>query len=127
MMFDSDILVWHLRGNTSATSAMEAEPAREISVVSYMEVLRGVRDKKELRDVKSFLAEFGFRVLPLSESIGQLAAAYVEKFYLRIRMSVPDALLAATAAEFGLPLATGNTKHFPPLDGLDIRPFRVTT
>jgi len=125
MMFDSDILVWHLRGNTSATSAMEAERARDISVVSYMEVLRGVRDKRELRELKSFLAEFKFRVLPLSESIGNRAAVYLEEHCLRISMSVPDALLAATAVELSLPLATGNTKHFPPIDGLDIRPFRV--
>jgi hypothetical protein len=123
MVFDSDILVWHLRGYLRATSFMEAEAAREMSVVTYMELLRGVRDKEEFRKLKSFLAEFSFRMLPLSESIGHRAAIYMEQFSLKIAMSVPDALLAATAAEHGLPLATGNTKHFPPMDGLDLRPF----
>ena len=126
MMFDSDVLIWYLRRNPVAIRLVDETPSREIAVVSYMEVLRGVRDKKELRDLKSFLAEFHFRMLPLSENIGQRAAIYVEEFCLKIAMSVADALLAATAVEFGLPLATGNTKHFPPTDGLDIRPFRIT-
>ena len=104
---------------------VEDTPAREIAVVSCMELLRGARDKKELRELKSFLSEFHFRVLPLSENIGRRAALYIEQFCLRIDMSISDALIAATAVEFGLPLATGNTKHFTPTDGLDIRPFRV--
>jgi len=125
VIFDADVIIWHLRGNASATSFMEAEPTREVSVVSYMEVLGGVRDKKELLKVKAFLAEFNFRMLPVNESIGNRAALYIEEWCLRIDMSPDDALLAATAVEFGLPLATGNPKHFPPLAGLDVRPFRV--
>lgn len=125
MMFDSDILIWYLRRNPAAIRLVDETPSREIAIVSYMEVVRGVRDKREFRELKSFLAEFDFRMLPLSESIGNRAAIYMEQFSLRIDMSVPDALLAATAVEHALPLATGNTKHFPPIDGLDIHPFRV--
>ena len=126
MIFDADILIWHSRRNVVAVRLVDEIPSREIAVVSYMELVRGVRDKKEFRELKNFLAEFDFRMLPLSETIGQRAAMYMEQFSLKIAMSVPDALLAATAVECGIPLATGNTKHFPPMDGLDIRPFRPT-
>jgi predicted nucleic acid-binding protein len=126
VIFDADILIWYLRRAPAAIRLVDETPSREIAVVSYMEVVRGVRDKKEFRELKSFLAEFDFRMLPLSESIGHRAVAYMEEFSLKIDLSVPDALLAATAVECGIHLATGNTKHFPPMDGLDIRPFRPT-
>ncbi len=126
MIFDADILIWHSRRNPAAVRLVDETPSREIAVVSYMEVMRGVRDKKEFREFRSFLAEFGFRILPLTESIGQRASSYMEEYCLKIDMSVVDSLLAATAVECGIKLATGNTKHFPPMDGLEIYPFRPT-
>jgi len=39
-------------------------------------------------------------------------------------MRVPDALIAATAAEYGLSLCTGDQTHFRRIRNLDLVPFR---
>ncbi|MSQ52424.1 MAG: hypothetical protein EXR28_11095 [Betaproteobacteria bacterium] len=36
-----------------------------------------------------------------------------------------DALIAATAIDYKLPLLTANTKHFAPIDSLEIEAFIV--
>ena len=123
MIFDTDILVWHFRGNPEAAALVDAADSREISIVSYMELVRGARNRDELRTTKSFLRESGFRVLPLTENIGHRAAMYMEQYGLRVALSVPDALIAATALENSLALTTGNVKHFSVIEGLDLRPF----
>ena len=44
-----------------------------------MELLQGAENRKQHEQTKSFLREFGFSVLPLSENIGHRAAVYVEE------------------------------------------------
>jgi predicted nucleic acid-binding protein len=60
----------------------------------------------------------------LTENIGHRASIYVEQYGLRTDLSVADALIAATAVENGLPLATCNRKHFGGIAGLELRVFR---
>ncbi len=124
MQFDTDVLIWFLRGHSSAARLIENTPDRYISVISYMELLQGARDQKESRIIKSFLSDFNFQTLPLTENIGHRALIYVEEYGLKARMSVADALVAATAVENHLALATANRKHYRPIADLEIHAFR---
>ena len=124
MLFDTDVLIWIFRGNEKAAKAVDASPDRAVSSVTYMELLQGARDKRELKSIQSFLADFGFQMLPLSENIGHRAAIYMEEYALKCAMCVGDALVAATAVENHLVLCTGNRKHFTPIKDLDLRVFR---
>lgn len=47
MLVDTDVLIWHLRGYPQATRRLDLLPSLTISVVSYLEVLQGMRDKAE--------------------------------------------------------------------------------
>ena len=47
MLFDTDVLIWYLRGNEKAALAIEKADARELSIISYMELLQGARNKKK--------------------------------------------------------------------------------
>ena len=125
MLFDTDVLVWALRGKSNAAALMEADADCQASVVTYMELLQGARDKREARSIKLFLAETGVRILPLTENIGYRAAIYVEEYGLRMGLCVADALVAATAVEGRLTLCTGNQKHYRLIGDLDVKPFRV--
>jgi len=73
---------------------------------------------------KSFLADFGFRTLPLTENIGHRAAVYVEEYGLSDGLRAGDAIIAATATEANLVLCTGNAKHFRPIKDLKLGVFR---
>lgn len=63
-----------LRGNASAAKAIDQVDTRAISVVTYMELLQGARDKAEIRTIRSFLTEMQFRTFPLTENVGHRAS-----------------------------------------------------
>ena len=124
MLFDTDVLIWVLRGNAKAARAVDRAAARAVSVVTYMELLQGARDKAEVRAVKAFLADLAFAMLPVTDNIGHRASIYMEEYGLSVGMGLADALIAATAVEAHLPLLTGNRKHYKPIKELDLKPFR---
>jgi predicted nucleic acid-binding protein len=124
MLFDTDVLIWVLRGNTKAARAVDGTDARSVSVVTYMELLQGARDKREVRAIKSFLADLQFRMLPLTENIGHRALIYMEEYGLSVAMSMADALVAATAVESRERLLSGNDKHYKVIKDLDLTAFR---
>ena len=91
---------------------------------TYMELIQGARNKKELKDISSFMSEMGILVLPLTENIGHRASIYLEEYALKNGMSLADALIAATAVEKTLTLCTGNDKHFRVIGDLELNVFR---
>jgi len=123
MLFDTDVLVWVLRGNRKAARLVDSTPERQISVVTYMELIQGARDRGELRSIKGFLSDSGFEVVPPTENIGHRASIYVEEYGLSMAMAVADALIAATAVEHNVALCTANRKHYKPVQELKLRIF----
>jgi predicted nucleic acid-binding protein len=124
MIFDADVLIWASRRTRSAARAIDAAPDRALSLVSFMELLQGARSKAEARLIRQSLRQLQFRILPLFEAIGAVAAALIEQHALDHGIQLADALIAATAMESGLSLCTGNAKHFRLIRGLSRVAFR---
>ena len=124
MIFDTDVLIWCFQGNKRAAAVIDATKEREISVVNYMEILQGARDKKELHMIRSFLKDLGFKMLPLGENIGARACVYIEEYALKSGLKMADALLAATAVESQSTLCSGNARHYKVISELDLKTFR---
>jgi predicted nucleic acid-binding protein len=124
VLFDTDIFIWIQRGNPKAARLVEKEPDRLLSVQSYMELLQCASDRRQHELTRSFLRDFGFRTLPLSESIGHRAAVYVEEYSLSHGLRAGDALVAATAAEHSLTLCTSSGRHFRAIKDLTLSIFR---
>ena len=124
MLFDTDVLICVFRGNAKAGKLIEAAEERLVSVVSYMELLQGARDKREVRTIKQFLVDCGFETVPLTENIGYRASIYMEEYGLKAGLCMADALLAATAVERQVVLCSGNRKHYRPIADLDLKAFR---
>jgi hypothetical protein len=124
MIFDTDVVIWALRGYEKAAAEIEAVEDRAISLASYVEVLRGSRDREEAREAKAFFARQGFRLLPLTENIGHRAAIYMELYGLAVSLDLADVLVAATAVEHGEVLLTGNRKHYTKIPDLQARFFK---
>ena len=124
VLFDTDILIWIQRGNLRAAALVEKEEERCISVLTYMELLQGAKEKQQHKHIQSFLREFGFRILPLTENIGHRASIYIEEYSLSHGLRAGDALIGATATENGLTLYTSNGKHYRPIKELKLRLFK---
>ena len=97
---------------------------RALSIVSFMELVQGARSLGEVREIRRFLRDNMFRILPLDEARSHLAASLMEAYALTCGLQVADALIAATARDTGEILATGNMRHFRPIAGLVLKAFR---
>ena len=124
MIFDTDVIVWALRGNKRAATALDRADSLEVSVITYMELLQGAQDKRDMRLTKSYLSDIGVQILPLTENIGHRASIYLEEYGLKANLGVADALIAATAVENHEPLYSGNAKHYRDIAELDLKVFR---
>ncbi len=121
---DTDVLIWNLRGNPRAAELLDNQPGFSISAVSYMELVQGMRDKRELKALRQALHFWRAPIIHINESISARATFLVEQHALANAMQLADALIAATALEHGLDLLTANDKHYRPVDGLTLRVFR---
>jgi len=124
MIFDTDIFIWAQRGNEKAAKVMEKSNERFLSVQTYMELLQCAKNKTQHKYVKDFLSSFGFTVLPLTENIGHRASIYIEEYTLSSGLRSGDAIIAATAVENSLVLASGNSKHFKVVKELQLKIFK---
>lgn len=125
MIFDTDVMIWAFRGNTKALDAIDAAPERAISAVTYMELLQGVRNKKEMLSMKRFLATLGFATLPVTANVSSRAVTIMEMTALKSDLGVADALIFATALDTGDTLLSGNIKHFKEVPLLSAAVFRA--
>ena len=124
MIFDTDIFIWAQRGNANAAKLMENSGSRFLSVQTYMELLQCAKNKTQHNYIKDFLLSFGFIVLPLTENIGHRASIYIEEYTLSSGLRSGDAIIAATAVENSLVLASSNLKHFKVVKELQLKIFK---
>ncbi|MEO6097533.1 MAG: type II toxin-antitoxin system VapC family toxin [Fibrobacteria bacterium] len=124
MIFDTDIIIWMQRGNEAAADWVYASETRFLSIQTYMELIQSAQNKKQIKDVRDFISEFNFTILPLTERIGHRASIYVEEYSLSNGIQAGDAIIAATAKENNLTLASANAKHFRPIKDLELKVFK---
>jgi predicted nucleic acid-binding protein len=117
-LFDSTILISHLRGDRRATDLLlEATSDGALaSVISRAEIEGGMRSD-ERGDVSRLFE--GLRLIPVTDAAARRAGRYLRQF----RRSHPgidlaDYLIAASAEEADATLVTLNLRHFPMIEGL---------
>ena len=124
VLLDTDVIIWYLRGNEKAYDLIHSLNVFAISAVTYMELVQGMRDKSELRQLKRTLKQWNVKTIYMSEEISALALFYVEEYFLSHSMQLADALIAATCSNYGLVLCTANDKHYKIINDLEIKVFR---
>ena len=124
MILDTDVLIWFLRGNQKAIDfILEATPF-SVSIVTYMELVQGMRNKQELAKMKKAFADMEVEIIPLTEDISLRASDYVEAYSLSHSMEMADALIAGTCMEKNETLVTANDKHYRVVEELRMKVFR---
>ena len=125
MIVDTDVLIWYSRGNQKAIELIHDLDFFSISVVTYMEIIYGVRNKGELNSFKKALGILNVKVLQIDEQISTKAMFFVEQYSLSHSMELADALIGATSIIKNLQLVTGNDKHYKYLPEINIQKFIV--
>ena len=124
MLVDTDVLIWFFRGQHSAQVAIEACRPVELSAVTYMELVQGVRDKEELRLLRRTIRLNGWQIFPITANISHRAMMYIENHALSDGMRLADALIAASAVESGIAIMTANTRHYRRIPGISLERYR---
>jgi len=124
MIIDTDVIIWYMKGNQKAYKTIENSRHFSISVVTYMELAQGMRDKNELNNLRRALNAWEAKILYISEEISVKAMFFVERHFLSHSIHLADALIGTTAISHGLPIITGNDKHYKILKDLQIKKFR---
>jgi hypothetical protein len=118
VLLDTSVLIDWLRGYAPAGSWLASlDDAPFTSEISRVEVLQGVRSNERTATEQMFSS---VRWIPLTESISRRAGD-LGREYRRSHagLGVADLVIAATALELQVPLATGNVSHFPMFRSLE--------
>jgi len=134
VLLDTDILSEILKQRDdnvfqAAQSYLDEWQQFTLSVLTRYEILRGLRAKGAVRQELAFntLCQYS-QVLPLTEPIAVRAAAIYADLQLRgALIGDADVLIASTALEHGLAIATGNTAHFGRVSGLQVVNWRASS
>jgi predicted nucleic acid-binding protein len=112
ILCDTNILIEFYKGNSKIIDELHeiGLPDLAISVVTTGELFYGARDKLELLKMQKHLALL--KQIPLDEQISNRFLSLLAEFALSHKLSVPDALIAATALSQDLPIYTLNIKDF---------------
>jgi len=120
LLCDSNIFIEVFRRNAAIRAELEkiGQSNILISDISRGELLYGAINKIELKMIQDDLAKIS--ALHINEEISQMAVNLVEQFCLSHKLDIDDALIAATAIYYNLPLFTLNTKDFKFLPNLKL-------
>jgi len=108
-LFDTNILIDHLRGIPGAASELARYEEQSISAITWMEVLVGAPPGSE-RATRAFLD--GFRLIEIDKAVAERAVVLRRAH----RLKLPDAIVWGSAQAHDMLLVTRDTKGFPPGD-----------
>ncbi len=124
IMIDSDVLIWYMKGNANANKVIESLNGFSISVVTYMELVQGMRNKRELTLLRTALRKWNAKIFFINEDISAKAMFLVEQYYLSNSLVLADALIASTAISNGVKLLTENIKHYKVIKNIELKSFK---
>lgn len=103
-VFDTNILIDYLNGIDATKAELARYSIRQISVISFIEVMVGAKNATEENAIQGFLGTF--EILELSAEIAREAISIRKQF----RLKIPDAIVYASARTQGCILVSRNTK-----------------
>ena len=120
VIFDTNILIELYRSNAVVKNNIQNIGSNifYISSITTAEFIAGARDKSELAKIEKQLSKY--TAIPINTDINDIFIDLIRNLTLSHRPSIPDALIAATALYYGLPLYTLNKKHFQYIPGIQL-------
>lgn len=118
-LVDTDILVDLTRNNQGAIEYIDSlENAWSICIITGLELIVGAKNRREVGEIDRLLATYA--TTHVTEIIERRAYDILRTYAKAHGIRTLDSLIAATAIEEGLTLATRNRKHFAMIEGLNL-------
>jgi predicted nucleic acid-binding protein len=120
ILCDTNIFIEIYRGNETIIEIIKEIGQQNVAIsdVSCAELLYGARNKKELQAIRNDIDSL--IVLPIDSNISKFAVDLVEKYSISHKLSLPDAIIGATAILYDISLYTLNTKDFKFLQKINL-------
>ncbi len=120
ILCDTNILIEFYKGNSEIIGELHKAGLSNlaVSVVTIGELFYGARDKAELVKIQKHLALM--KQIQLDEDISNRFLNLLDEYALSHRLSVPDALIAATALSQDIPIFTLNLRDFRYISDLKV-------
>lgn len=112
ILCDTNILIEFYKSNPQVVEELRRIGLKQLAIspVTQAELYFGALNKAELKKIRQHLALL--HQLPLDIPISTLFLLLMERYALSHKLSLPDALIAATALSHDIELYTLNTKDF---------------
>ena len=112
ILIDTNILIEIYKNNISIVEEVKKIGQGNISIsdITCAELYFGARNKKELQTIAKDLKKL--QTIHIQAEISDKAVKLVEKYAMSHKLSIPDALIAATAICHNITLYTLNVKDF---------------
>lgn len=123
MILETDILIWYLRGNEKAKNIVEDNIPFSISVVTYMEIIQGMKNKEEFKLFQKQMLRWNTKIIQIDQEISSRAMFYVQEYSLSHSMMLADSLIAATVVQNSEILITANDKHYKFIPNIECKKF----
>lgn len=114
LLLDSTVLIDALRGKPAADRIRKLRDVGHVPwtcAINIEEIVRGAFPREE-EAIRSFLG--ALRLAPIGREEAECAGRWRRRYAGQgLTLSQSDCLIAAAAAGAGVPVATGNPKHYP--------------
>ena len=112
ILCDTNIFIHFFNGDASTAAELDKIGLSNVLMpsIAAMELFRGMADKNQLARMKKRIKNFN--VLHFNETVSKSTLSLIEQYRLSHDLKIPDAVIAAMAIEFALPLFTYNVKDF---------------
>jgi len=123
LIIDTDVLIWYLRGNEASKKTVESNIPFSMSVVTYMELVQGMKNKEEMKKFQKKIQKWNVNIIQIDKEISSRAMFYVQEYALNHSMMLADGLIAATVVQNGEILLTANDKHYKFIPTIELKKF----
>jgi predicted nucleic acid-binding protein len=112
VLCDTNVFIHFFNGSEDTINILKKLGDKRILIpsVSVMELYQGMGNKTELNSMKKKIKNYS--VLHFTSDVSILAIEYINRYSLSHNLQIPDAIIAALAVTFQLPLFTYNAKNF---------------
>jgi len=109
---DTNIFIHFLNNDIKTIEILKIIGIENIamSVITAMELLQGMGNKKELEKMKKTIKQYN--IIDFNDSVSKLTFEFIKLYSLSNKLQIPDAIIGATAVIYNLPLFTYNIKDF---------------